>query len=82
MSFKNQILGIINSSKTGPEKIGIICANPLIVNFDKTVSDIKEIGEFTDINTFNRILVKLQQRLEEQGKVDVSDKLKEKLNGI
>ena len=81
MSFKNQIMGIINSSKTGPEKLGIVSANPLIVNFDKTVLDLKEIREFMDIDAFNRVLVKIQQRLEERGKADISDKLKETLNG-
>ena len=73
-------MGIINSSKTGPEQLGFICTNPLIVDFDKTVSDLKEIRDFTDLNTFNRILVKIQQRLEDRGKADLSDKLKDKLN--
>ncbi len=81
MSFENQIMGIINSSKTGPEKFGIICANPLIVNFDQTVKDILEMREFVDLDTFNRVLVKIQQRLAERGRGDISDKLKEKLNG-
>ena len=81
MTFEKQIAGIINSSKAGPETLGIICTNPLIVNFDETVHQLKEIRGFVDLDTFNRVLVKIQQRLGERGKTDIADKLKEKLNG-
>ena len=81
MTFKSEILGIINSSKTGPEKVGLICTNPLMVNFEETVVNLKEMRGFMDLNTFNRVLVKIQQRLDEKERVDISDKLKESLNG-
>ena len=81
MTLKNEILGIVNSSKTGPEKVGLICSNPLMVNFEETVRNLKEMREFMDLTTFNRILIKIQQRLADNGRADISEKLKEKLNG-
>ena len=81
LTFKNEILGIINSSKTGPEKVGLVCTNPLTVNFDETVLHLKEMRGFMNLDTFNRILIKIQQRLEDNGRADISEKLKEKLNG-